>query len=131
MPLITKEIRGIFSFKMAGQKQLDSIDSQILRRIRSKGGGWVFTPADFRDLGSRTAMPTSPARLVSHAVAFVTQERQISEDQDTDWSELLMRMEGGSLRIPEAIFLGCFKWRTPVSQTAISLGSRNILISSV
>ena len=51
-----KEIRGIFSFKMAGQKQLDSIDSQILRRIRSKGGGWVFTPADFRDLGSRTAI---------------------------------------------------------------------------
>jgi hypothetical protein len=51
-----KEIRGIFSFKMAGQKQLDSIDSQILRRIRSKGVGWVFTPADFRDLGSRTAI---------------------------------------------------------------------------
>jgi Family of unknown function (DUF6088) len=51
-----KEIRGIFSFKMAGRKQLHSIDSQILSRIRSRGGGWVFTPADFHDLGSRTAI---------------------------------------------------------------------------
>jgi hypothetical protein len=41
---------------MAGRKQLNSIDSQILSRIRSKGGGWVFTPADFHDLGSRTAI---------------------------------------------------------------------------
>jgi hypothetical protein len=51
-----KEIRGIFSFNMAGRKQLDSIDSQLLNRIRSKGAGWVFTPADFHDLGSRTGI---------------------------------------------------------------------------
>ena len=51
MPLIMKEIRVIFSFNMAGRKQLDSIDSQILTRIRCKGPGWVFTQGDLRDLG--------------------------------------------------------------------------------
>ena len=51
-----KEIRGIFSFNMAGRKQLNSIDSQILSRIRRQGAGWVFTPRDFHDLGSRTAI---------------------------------------------------------------------------
>jgi len=51
-----KEIRGIFSFKMAGRKQPNSIDSQILSRIRSMGADWVFTPGDFHDLGSRTAI---------------------------------------------------------------------------
>jgi hypothetical protein len=51
-----KEIRGIFSFKMPGRKQLNSIDSQILNRIRSMGDGWVFTPGDFHDIGSRTAI---------------------------------------------------------------------------
>ena len=28
----------------------------MLSRIRSKGSGWVFTPADFLDLGGRTAI---------------------------------------------------------------------------
>jgi hypothetical protein len=54
--LILKEIRDILSFNMAGRKQLNSIDSQLLSRIRSKGPGWVFTPTDFHDLGSRTAI---------------------------------------------------------------------------
>lgn len=33
-----------------------SVDSRIQARIRAKGRGWVFTPADFLDLGSRTAV---------------------------------------------------------------------------
>src|SRR6266496_2246743 len=41
---------------MAGKKQTDSIDSKVLRLIRSKGSGWVFTPQDFRDIGSRIAI---------------------------------------------------------------------------
>ena len=40
---------------MAGKEQTDSVDSKMFRRMRSKGIGWVFTPRDFRDLGSRIA----------------------------------------------------------------------------
>jgi uncharacterized protein DUF6088 len=39
-----------------GANILNSIDSQILSRIRRQGAGWVFTPRDFHDLGSRTAI---------------------------------------------------------------------------
>lgn len=37
-------------------KHAHSIDVQVLRRIRGKGEGWVFTPSAFADLGSRTAV---------------------------------------------------------------------------
>lgn len=37
-------------------KHIKSVDNQILSRISAKGRGWVFTPADFLDLGSRTAV---------------------------------------------------------------------------
>jgi hypothetical protein len=41
---------------MPGVKQPQSIDSSVLARIRARGRGWVFTPADFADLGSATAV---------------------------------------------------------------------------
>ena len=37
-------------------KHTDSVDHNILRRIVGKGKGWVFTPSDFQDLGTRTAV---------------------------------------------------------------------------
>lgn len=37
-------------------KHLNSVDTQLLRRIKSRRRGWVFTPADFSDLGSPTAV---------------------------------------------------------------------------
>jgi hypothetical protein len=37
-------------------KQPQSIDYKIISRIRGHGRGWVFTPADFQDLGSRNAI---------------------------------------------------------------------------
>jgi len=37
-------------------KHPDSVDHHVLRRILGKGKGWVFTPSDFQDLGSRTAV---------------------------------------------------------------------------
>lgn len=43
-------------------KHADSIDSQILLRIRRKGAGYVFTPADFLDLGSRNAIDLALSR---------------------------------------------------------------------
>jgi hypothetical protein len=43
------------SFKNMG-KHADSTDSKILRRIRSRKRGWVFTPDTFMDLGTRQAV---------------------------------------------------------------------------
>lgn len=43
-------------------KHTDSVDTQVLQRIQSHGQGWVFTPSDFADLGSRTACATALKR---------------------------------------------------------------------
>jgi len=45
-------------------KHATSVDSQLLGRILSQGRGWVFTPADFLDLGSRTAVGLALMRHV-------------------------------------------------------------------
>ena len=37
-------------------KHSDSTDSKILRRIKSRKQGWVFTPGSFADLGTRQAV---------------------------------------------------------------------------
>jgi hypothetical protein len=37
-------------------KHPQSVDNQFIGRIRAKGRGWVFTPTDFLDLGSRIAV---------------------------------------------------------------------------
>jgi len=43
-------------------KHADSIDSQVLQRIRARGEGAVFTPVDFLDLGSRNAVDLALSR---------------------------------------------------------------------
>ena len=43
-------------------KHTDSVDAQVLQRIQSHGPGWVFTPTDFADLGTRTAVATALKR---------------------------------------------------------------------
>ena len=43
-------------------KHIHSIDSKVLRRIRSHGRGWVFTPEHFKDLGSRDAVASALKR---------------------------------------------------------------------
>jgi hypothetical protein len=62
--LFLKQKRGIFCFKSAMGKHAESVDSQILARIEHKGWGWVFTPTDFLDLGSRRAIGLA---LMRHA----------------------------------------------------------------
>lgn len=47
-------------------KHAASVDNQLLQRVISKKRGWVFTPADFLDLGSRTAVGLA---LMRHARA--------------------------------------------------------------
>lgn len=49
-----------FVAKMA--KHTKSVDTQVLQRIQSHGPGWVFTPSDFADLGTRTAVATALKR---------------------------------------------------------------------
>lgn len=43
---------------------MDSIQSQVKRRIASKGRGNVFTPKDFLDVGGRDAIDQALGRLV-------------------------------------------------------------------
>lgn len=43
-------------------KHAHSVDTLIRDRIQARGAGWVFTPADFTDLGSRTAVATALKR---------------------------------------------------------------------
>jgi hypothetical protein len=43
-------------------KHSQSIDSKIINRIYGHGTGWVFTPADFSDLGSRDAVASALKR---------------------------------------------------------------------
>ncbi len=43
-------------------KHASSTDSRILARLRRRGRGWVFTPTDFADLGSRDAIASALKR---------------------------------------------------------------------
>ncbi len=43
-------------------KHIESTDTLVLQRIASHGPGWVFTPSDFADLGTRTAVATALKR---------------------------------------------------------------------
>ena len=42
---------------------MNSVSKQIVKRIRGKGMGFVFTPKDFLDLGSRAAVDQALSRL--------------------------------------------------------------------
>ena len=43
---------------------MDSVKNRIMRRVRAKRRGWVFTPSDVADLGSRGAVDVALQRLV-------------------------------------------------------------------
>lgn len=43
-------------------KHPESVDTLVLQRIESHGSGWAFTPGDFADLGTRTAVATALKR---------------------------------------------------------------------
>ncbi len=43
-------------------KHANSVDAKIADRIQAQGAGWVFTPQDFCDLGTRTAVATALKR---------------------------------------------------------------------
>ncbi|PQA81552.1 hypothetical protein C5F52_20080 [Limnohabitans sp. TS-CS-82] len=46
-------------------KHTSSIDSQLMQYIEVQGQGWVFTPSDFADLGSRTAVASALMRYAA------------------------------------------------------------------
>lgn len=47
---------------------MDSVRSKVLLRIKSKKRGWVFTTADFLDVGSRSAVDQALSRLAASEV---------------------------------------------------------------
>lgn len=47
-------------------RNVHSVDSRILERARSAPAGWVFTPRDFLDLGSRAAVDQALSRQARH-----------------------------------------------------------------
>ncbi len=51
-----KQKVGSFCFINQGRSMTQSTDNKVFNRIKSHGRGWVFTPANFKDLGSRTAV---------------------------------------------------------------------------
>lgn len=54
---------AIFSDKTTARMTTQTIDSTILRRIKGRGRGAVFTPADFLDLAGRSAVDQTLSRL--------------------------------------------------------------------
>jgi Family of unknown function (DUF6088) len=44
---------------------MNSVRNQIMKRIRGKGRGWVFTPKHFIDLGTRASIDMALSRLAS------------------------------------------------------------------
>jgi hypothetical protein len=61
--LVLKEKDPINSFKTHMTKHSQSIDTQVTRRIKGHGSGWVFTPRHFYDLGSRSAIDLALHRM--------------------------------------------------------------------
>ncbi len=59
--LFLPHINAIFSVEMG--KHQNSTDTSVLQRILAHENDWVFTPADFVDLGSRDAVATALKRL--------------------------------------------------------------------
>jgi Family of unknown function (DUF6088) len=45
-----------FCFKMPGKKQPNSTSTKVMNRIADHGPGWIFTPAEFADLGTSQAV---------------------------------------------------------------------------
>ncbi|MBC7380460.1 MAG: hypothetical protein H7346_23920 [Burkholderiaceae bacterium] len=43
-------------------KHTESVDTLVLQRVELHGPGWVFTPADFADLGTRAAIASALKR---------------------------------------------------------------------
>ena len=53
---------NIYSISLK-ERDMDSTAAAILKRIRVHGCGWVFTPRDFLDLGTRHPIDLALSRL--------------------------------------------------------------------
>jgi hypothetical protein len=60
-------------------KHSDSADTQVLLRIQAQEPGWVFTPQDFADLGSRDAVATAAEAI--HVIAGLTRNPGVSRSR--------------------------------------------------
>jgi hypothetical protein len=66
LPLSEKD--ATFSDSKQPVKSMANIADTIVKRIRAKGRGLVYTPKDFLDLGSRAAVDQALSRLVQRGV---------------------------------------------------------------
>jgi len=60
--LPTTQKHAIFSVSYWGYVRMQSVSNKILRSIRGHGRGWVFTPASFKGIGSRSAVESALRR---------------------------------------------------------------------
>jgi hypothetical protein len=58
----SKQICGIICFEMSSTDSRQGVEKAIVSRIYGHGRGWVFTPRDFLDLGSRPAVSSALKR---------------------------------------------------------------------
>lgn len=42
---------------------MSAVADRIMKRVRAKGRGWVFTPRDFIDFGTRASVDMALSRL--------------------------------------------------------------------
>lgn len=96
-----------------------SIDSTIVSRIYGKKRGWVFTPIQFLDLGSRAAVDQALSRLVKKGSI----RRVIRGIYDYPrYSDLLDQWLSPDLHQVAQVLSGKFGWRIqPSGDTALNL----------
>lgn len=63
--LLLSEKQGSFSDRNTLEQTVADIEDRIKRRIQSSGRGAIFTPAQFLDLGSRSAVDKALSRLAA------------------------------------------------------------------
>lgn len=61
------EVRIHISDNRFGMKVAHPIEQAILARIKARGNGWVFSPSDFIDLGTRAAVDKALSRMSASA----------------------------------------------------------------
>jgi len=96
-----------------------SIDKRIISRIYGKKRGWVFTPIQFLDLGSRAAVDQALSRLVKKGSI----RRVIRGIYDYPrYSDLLDQWLSPDLHQVAQVFSQKFGWRIqPSGDTALNL----------
>lgn len=89
-------------------KHAQSIDSQILQRVKIRGRGWVFTASNFVELGSRDAVDETLSRqsqggiirkLTRGTYDYPRKDAQLGSLSPSIWCRFLFDSRAGSFHI--------------------------------